>query len=65
LNVSASLNPLELGVKPQIDRRLWTNGKLQMMIDLVGGEALGVSKATYGFKGLEGACRQNQYIIPS
>jgi len=30
----------------------------------VGGEALGVSKATYGYKGLEGACGQNQCSIP-
>jgi hypothetical protein len=32
--VNASLNAPKLGVRPQIDRRLWTNGKLQMMIDL-------------------------------
>jgi hypothetical protein len=34
LNTNASLNPPKLEVKFQIDRRLWTNGKLQMMIDL-------------------------------
>jgi hypothetical protein len=30
----------------------------------MGGEALGVSKATYDCKGLEGACGQNQCNIP-
>jgi hypothetical protein len=34
LNVNANLNPFKLGVKPQIDKRLWTKGKLQMMINL-------------------------------
>jgi hypothetical protein len=34
LSVNASLRALKLGVRLQIDRRLWTNGKFQMMIDL-------------------------------
>ncbi len=34
LSVNANLSALKLGVRPQIDRRLWTNGKVQMMIDL-------------------------------
>jgi len=34
LSVNVNLNALKLRVRPQIDRRLWTNGKVQMMIDL-------------------------------
>ncbi len=34
LNVNVSLSAPKLGVRPQIDKRLWTNGKLQMMINL-------------------------------
>jgi hypothetical protein len=34
LSVNASLSAPKLGVRPQIDRRLWSDGKLQMMIDL-------------------------------
>ncbi len=34
LNINASLSALKLGVRPQIHKRLWTNGKFQMMIDL-------------------------------
>ncbi len=33
-NANASLSALKLGVRFQIDRRLWSDGKLQMMIDL-------------------------------
>jgi hypothetical protein len=28
LNVNVNLSAFKLGVRPQIDRRLWTNGKL-------------------------------------
>ncbi len=34
LNVNASLSALKPGVRLQIDKRLWINGKLYMMIDL-------------------------------
>jgi hypothetical protein len=34
LNVNTSLSASKLGVKPKIDRRLWTNEKLEMMINL-------------------------------
>jgi hypothetical protein len=34
LSVNASMSAPKLGVMPQIDRRLWSNGKLPMMIDL-------------------------------
>ncbi len=34
LNVNTSLSAPKLEVKPQIDTRLWTNEKLEMMIDL-------------------------------
>jgi hypothetical protein len=34
LSVNINWSALKLGVRPQIDRRLWTNGKVQMMIDL-------------------------------
>jgi hypothetical protein len=32
--VNANLSALKLGARLQIDRRLWINGKLYMMIDL-------------------------------
>jgi hypothetical protein len=34
LSVNASLSALKLGVRLQIDSRLWINGNLYMMIDL-------------------------------
>jgi hypothetical protein len=34
LSVNVSLSAPKLGVRLQIDKRLWTNGKLQMMINL-------------------------------
>jgi hypothetical protein len=34
-----------------------------MQEEFVGGEALGISKAAYGYKGLEGAYEQNQCNI--
>jgi hypothetical protein len=34
LNVNTSLSAPKLRSRPQIGMRLWTNGKLQMMIDL-------------------------------
>jgi hypothetical protein len=34
LSVNASSSALKLGVRLQIDKRLWINGKLYMMIDL-------------------------------
>jgi hypothetical protein len=33
-NVNVNLSAFKLGVRLQIDRRLWINGKVQMMIDL-------------------------------
>jgi len=34
LSVNASLSAPKLGARPQINRKLWINGKLQIMIDL-------------------------------
>ncbi len=50
LSVNANLSALKLGLKLQIDRRLWINGKFHMMINFVGGEALGVLKAPMAAK---------------
>jgi hypothetical protein len=64
LSVNVSLSVFKLGVRLH-DKGLWINGKLQMMILICGRKnILGVSKATYGYKGLEGICQQNQCIIP-